>query len=306
MVEAIEEYTHFCDDPKNKFFVVYNVKDKVTYNFEVPYETVYLFDSVQLKNQIYFTGGGMPKNKTKPEQFFKTTARVIVNPEEIDSKNEKLKSMNTARANHTLVSLNDKILYAIGGCNETAELSDCEMYHISKNEWVPCASLIEHKMWPTVCVVDGRYLYSFGGSSNLKPKETKTIECLDTNDTSAKQWSKITLISGEDKLPRCFFMGGLQISSKEILLFGGLENNKGLDTTFYFDLSAKTVVQGEKLLKNDAFYRSKPGINGTQITIVGSTGGDLHLYDKTSKKWTMMAKATWNSDLGVNLKSDTY
>ncbi len=304
MMKATDEFTHFCDDQKNKCFVVYNVKDKSTYKFEVPYETVYLFDSVQVKNQIYFTGGGMPPTESRGEQFFQTVVRLTIQPD-MDTSIEKLPNMNVARANHTLVALNDKTLYAIGGCNTKAEIPACEEYSVDKKKWRDCAFLNEKKMWVSVCVVDSRYLYAFGGSTNLKPKESNLIECLDTTDLTAKFWTKIELASGKDFWPRSFFVGSLQIAPDNVILFGGLVDKSEVDSTYYFNPKAKTITKGPKLARPDAFYRTKPGINGNELAVVGSSEGDMHIYNIVEKKWTLIKKAMWNPDAGIMLKSDT-
>lgn len=298
--------THFCNDHDNKYFAVFNVGDKIAKNFEVPYETTYLFDSVQINDQIFFTGGGMSATKTKREQFFTTAIKVVIEMEEGDFKPTKLAEMNVPRANHTLVALNHELLYVVGGWNGDGEIAACEEYAIGKNQWTVCASLNEAKMWTTVCAVSGRYLYAFGGSAKLKPKELGTIECLDTSDKAAKKWTKIALSAGADIWPCCFFMGGIQIEENNIILFGGLQNELKLDSSFYFNPGTKTMTKGPSLKKKDAFYRSKPGINGNEVVIVGSTEGDLHIYDIPTKSWNLMLKATWNSDQSAILKSETY
>eukprot|EP00826_Nyctotherus_ovalis_P034185 TRINITY_DN2808_c0_g2_i7.p1 TRINITY_DN2808_c0_g2~~TRINITY_DN2808_c0_g2_i7.p1 ORF type:complete len:306 (+),score=89.09 TRINITY_DN2808_c0_g2_i7:167-1084(+) len=298
--------THFCNDHDNKYFAVFNVGDKIAKNFEVPYETTYLFDSVQINDQIIFTGGGMSATKTKREQFFTTAIKVVIEMEEGDFKPTKLAEMNVPRANHTLAALNHELLYVVGGWNSDGEIAACEEYVISKNQWTVCASLNEAKMWTTVCPVNGRYLYAFGGSAKLKPKELGTIECLDTNDKTAKKWTKIVLSAGADIWPCCFFMGGIQIEENSVILFGGLQNESKLDSSFYFNPGMKTITKGPSLMKKDAFYRSKPGINGNEVVIVGSTEGDLHIYDIVNKSWNLMLKATWNSDQSAILKSETY
>lgn len=305
MIKA-SKLTHFCNDHDNKYFAVYGVDDKVAKNFEVPYETSYLFDSVQINEQIFFTGGGMPATKSKREQFFTTAIKVVIYMEDGDFKPAKLAEMNVARANHTLTALNDELLYVVGGWNSEGEIASCEEFQISENQWTVCASLNEPKMWITVCPVNGRYLYAFGGSANLKPKELGTIECLDTSNKAAKKWTKITLTAGEEIWPRCFFMGGIQLEENTIILFGGLHSETKLDNSFYFNPATKTITKGPKLKKKDAFYRSKPGINGNEMVIVGSTEGDLHIYDIVKKTWNLMLKATWNSEQSSILKSETY
>lgn len=304
-MEALKDYAHFCDDQKNKCFVVYSLEDKTTHKLEVPYETTYLFDSVQVGDQIYFTGGGMPPTDTKGEQFFQKAVRVTVKPD-FDTVVEPLPNMNVSRANHTLVALNSSTLYAIGGCNTKAEIPACEYYSIDKKKWTDSAFLNEKKMWVSVCVVDNRYLYAFGGSTNMKPKESNLIECLDTNDHAAKYWTKVDLAVGKDIWQRCFFVGSLQIAPDTVLVFGGLANQTEIDDSYIFNPKAKTMTKGPKLGRPDAFYRTKPGICGGELVVVGSSEGDMHTYNIGEKKWSVVKKAMWNPDIGFAIKSETF
>lgn len=304
-MEAGEEYSHFCDDQQNKCFVVYNLKDRQTRKYEVPYETVYLFDSVQVKNDIYFTGGGLPPAGGKPEQFFHNAVKVSILPD-MDTTSDKLNSMKVSRANHTIVALTPNLLYVVGGCNSKAEIPSCEEYNVAKKTWREIAYLNEKKMWVSVCGVDGKYLYAFGGSSNLKPKESEMIEYLDSQDAAAKFWTKVTITAGKESWRRSFFIGCLQTSSDEILLFGGLVNQTEVDETSIFNFKKCAMTKGEKLARPDAFYRTKPGRMGNDITIVGSCEGDLHTYNIADKKWGLVKKETWNPEVGFTIKADTF
>ena len=303
-MKAAEEYTHFCDDQKNKCFVLYKLDDKTVHKLEVPYETDYLFDSVQIKNQIYFTGGGMRATESKGELFFQCVVRLTIEPD-MDTTTEKLPNMNVSRANHTLVALNDNVIYAIGGCNSKAEIPACEEFTIDKKKWRDCAFLNEKKMWVSVCVVESRYLYAFGGSTNMKPKESNLIEFLDTADTTSKLWTKIELTAGKDVWPKCFFVGCVTLAPDAVILFGGLVNQVEVEDTYYFDPKAKTMIKGNKLGRPDAFYRTKPAIYGGEISVVGSSDGDMHVYNLVEKKWNLVKKAMWNPEVGFAIKSDT-
>ena len=305
MMKESEEFTHFCDDQKNKCFVLFSLKDKSTRKLEVPYETDYLFDSAQIKNQIYFTGGGMHPTESKGEQFFQTVVRLTIHPD-MDTSIEKLPNMNVSRANHTLVALNNNTLYAIGGCNTKAEIPACEEFTVDKKKWRDCAFLNEKKMWVSVCAVEGRYLYAFGGSTNLKPKESNLIECLDTNDHAAKMWAKVELTAGKELWPRCFFVGCVPLAGDTVLLFGGLVKQTEVDDTYVFNPKTKAMIKGPKLARSDAFYRTKPGIYENELMIVGSSEGDMHIYNIAEKKWILRKKAMWNSEVGFSIKSDTY
>jgi len=303
-MESMSEFTHFCEDPKNKCFVLVNVKDKTTQRLEVPYETVYLFDSVQIKNQIYFTGGGLPPTEGRGEQFFQTAVRLTIDTD-METSVEKLPNMSVARANHSMVALNDKFLYVIGGCNTKAEIPACEEYSIEKKKWRDCAFLNEKKMLVSVCTVDGRYLYAFGGSTNLKPTESNLIECLDTTDLKAKFWTKIELAAGKDSWPRCVLAGCMQVGPDCVLIFGGAVEKKEIDSSYYFNPKAKAITKGPKLIRTDAFCRTKPIIYGNELIVVGSGEGDLHSYNLMEKKWNLSKKAMWNPEIDYSLKSET-
>lgn len=256
-----------------------------------------------MNNHIYFTGGGFPPTDSHGEQFLQNTMEVIIT--EDDAKVCALPNMNVARANHTLVAVEDKFLYAIGGCNTKAEIPACEQYNIAKKEWRTCASLNEKKMWVSVCVFNSRYLYAFGGSTNLQPKESELIECLDIENAAAKTWTKVELTAGKELWNRCFFAGTLQIESDCIMVFGGLVKGKEVDDVFYFSPSKNTMVKGPNLEKKDAFYRTKPGRKSKEILVVGSSDGDMHIYNIDDKKWSLKKKDTWNPETGFNIKSQT-
>ena len=135
MISEDKKFAHFCDDQHNKVFAIYSIKEKLTTRFDVPYETSYLFSFVQINNSLYFTGGGMTDSKTHIEHFLDiaiSSQDETTNDDMSDPK--KLTSMNVARASHTVVALNGKRIYAIGGLNETGKLTDCEEYSIEENK----------------------------------------------------------------------------------------------------------------------------------------------------------------------------
>jgi len=302
-MESEVEYLHFCDDQLNKYFAVYNIKEKFIIKYDMPYDTTYLFDSAQIKDCIYFTGGGLPSIDGHSERFFQKAVEVRILKDGL--KIEMLPNMNVSRSNHTLVAVGENLLYAIGGCNTKAQIPACEKYDITKKEWTLCASLNEKKIWASVCVFNDRYLYSFGGSTNLKPKESNLIEYLDIEDKTAILWTKVELKEGKELWPRCFFMGCLQVEPNCILLFGGLVGNNEVDDTYYFDPIEKVITKGPKLEGKDGFYRTKPVISGKEVMAVGCNEGELHVYDITDKKWLLIKKDKWNPDIAFKVKAAT-
>ena len=304
-MEKNPSFSHYCDDEKNKLFTAFSLKNKTAREYYIPYETIFLFDSAQINNQIYFTGGGLPESSKQEEQTFFNIAMRVTILINLESTTEKLANMLDARAMHTLVQLANKEIYAIGGCNETGDLSLCEAYDVAKNKWRKCPNLTEKKIWVSVCPFNDRYLYAFGGGSYQDNEKTsKAIEFYDTHDLLAKQWTKVTLVSGAELAKACIFSGIMQIAPENILIFGGHVDGDASDTSFVFKPATKTLEKWAKLAKGDEFYRTKPQILGDELMIVGSMG-DLHTFNRKSNKWTMTHKNTWNPDLELRLKADT-
>lgn len=306
--EEEPRWMHFCDDPKNKYFAVCNVanlKDIPTRKFMVPYETEYLFDTVQVKEYIYFSGGGVPASGSATEQFFKILMKFTIKAD-METTINKLVDMNIARANHNMTALTSNALYVVGGTNSTGFLASCEEYLVDKNKWRQIASLTEGKKWVSVCGIGDRYLYAFGGVLNPSEAATDKIECIDTTDVSSKQWKVITLTMGADLWKKNFFVGALQAPAGDIMLFGGIANGVEADTWLSFDPTAKTMKAVGKIQRSDSFYRTKAGSNDNQLVIVGSLDGDLHFYDKTKKNWQLMRKTIWNPLFARPYKADTF
>jgi N-acetylneuraminic acid mutarotase len=292
-MKAENEINHFCDDPTNHDFMICNMKEKSAQGFEVPYETTYLYDSVQVNNQIYFTGGGVAPGSGATEEFFKTAMRLTI-LEGMDTKVEKLPNMNIARANHTMAAIGTSAVFVIGGSNSSAEIASCEQYKEATKKWIEIASLNEKKMWVSVCAFEGKFLYAFGGSTKAKPPESDTIECLDTSIVAAKAWTIVKLTSGKELYKRAFFSGSIQINPETIFIFGGIANKAETDDGYFFLPKQNKLVSGVKLSKADAFCKTKPCIYAGELMVVGTSGCDLHIFGLAEKKWRLIRKAAWN------------
>ncbi len=306
-MEADDEWMHYCEEPRSKQFVLCSLKDLKeiqTWKYHVPYDSLYLFDTVQVKNVIYFTGGGAPASEGAPEQFYQIMMKLTIKPN-METVADKLVNMNTARANHAMSSIGSGLLYAIGGTNSTGLISSCEEYNVATNKWREIAPLNEKKKWVSVCSYQGKYLYVFGGSISNEAKATDMIECLDTTNPS-KPWEVIKLTAGTDLWKPCFFVGTIPLPDASILLFGGIANDAEKDDCIVYNPAKKSVEKRGNILRMDAFYRTKYGKKGDKIAIVGSHDGDLHIYEISKGKWDLMLKKIWNPGFGLELKADTF
>ncbi len=298
---------HFCNDPKSKFFSVCditNLKDIATRRYQVPYETLYFFDTAQVHNVIYFSGGGLPLTDTSSEQYFQIFMRFTIE-HNMETSVLKLSGMGVPRANHTMFALTDSLLYVVGGTNLSGNLSSCEEYSAEKNKWRPVAELNETKKWVSVCGFAGRYLYAFGGVLDVKDTISDKIECLDTAETGRKTWKIVELAVGKSLWKRRFFSGTFELAGTGVMIFGGIADQEESGECLVLDPTTRALVAQEKMAIPDEFYRTKPGVSGCNLAMVGSHGGDLHVFDMAKKLWLRVEKNIWNPD-APKYKSDTF
>lgn len=303
-MESGNVWMQYCEPKDENYSLsdVTNLTDIQTSKFKVPYDTMYHFDTVILKNMIYFTGGGT----ASPEEYYQIMIRVTITDKK-DLISDKLANMNTARANHAMTALTKNLLYVVGGSNINGDLTSCEEYNIAYNKWREIAQLNEKKKWVSLCAFEEKALFVFGGALNSTGKPTDSIESLDASHSASKYWNVIKLEKGKEIWPKCLFIGCLQISSNCILLFGGVWNATEQKGCFLFNPEKKTIEKTTQLASPDAFYRSKPGIiKDTTIAIVGSKEEDLHTYDRKGNKWTYMMKKTWDPLICIKFKAETF
>ena len=300
-----DKFLHYSEHHTNEFSMLVYLKTKYPYRISPPYISQNNFDTAQFENKIYYAGGGKAANKSEPEKFFSTVMCITINFPDI-CESTVLPNMNHGRADHSLVIVNGTTLFVVGGRNSDKEMNSCERLVLGKDKWEDCASLNERKLWVTVCPIQNRYLYAFGGAYNGNSSESDMIEFLDTNNTSAKSWTKITLVAGQDIWNKAVFVGACELSEGNILLFGGALKGDQFTATYSFDIKTLKITKRKPLVEKDAFYRTKPAIIENKLLIVGTTGGDMHIYDTKTEEWSLIKKAIWNSEGFPSIKSDTY
>eukprot|EP00826_Nyctotherus_ovalis_P027459 TRINITY_DN2146_c0_g1_i1.p1 TRINITY_DN2146_c0_g1~~TRINITY_DN2146_c0_g1_i1.p1 ORF type:complete len:306 (-),score=89.47 TRINITY_DN2146_c0_g1_i1:1409-2326(-) len=302
-----DTWMHYCEDPKAKQLVLCDMKDIKaiqTWRLNSPYDSSYYFDTVQVKNFIYFTGGGTPVSEASPEQFYQITMRMTIMPSMVTVA-DKLANMNFPRANHTMEAVGGTRLYVVGGSNSSGNLSSCEEYNIAENKWREIAPLNEKKKWISVCAYKAKHLYAFGGYLSDESNASDLIEVLDM-ENPLKAWEVVKIESGEELFKNTFLPGAIPVADDCILVFGGIVKTEVKDACFAFDPVKRTLTKRRGILKKDSFYRTKYGKKGDTFGIVGAHDGDLHYYDSTKGKWGLMLKKIWNPDYGFAIKADTY
>lgn len=296
---------HFNDLDKLNSFAVCLSKDSklVVKDYETPYESTYLFDTAQINDAIYFSGGGLQGNKTRPEQYFRVIIKVLIKPGS-EKEIERLANMEIPRAFHGLVAIQQNFLYAIGGKNLTGELSSCEQYNIKDDIWRPVASLNEKKKFISLCSFKDKFIYSFVGDKGER-QESDIIEFLDTEKAYRDFWEIVPISSGERIWGKIMLPGTVEIGSDCILIFGGTIDHDDISKTFLFFPSKNTIRKWDELKHPDSFSGAKPYQMGSRIFIPGLSG-ELHIYNLASREWEVISKKKWNPTNECELKAETY
>jgi len=303
MIKEKCEFTHFYEHFNNKNLVLYKHKERKSKRIETPYDTQYPFAVAQIRNDLYFTGGGNYDKDILIEKFFKTATRVKVCSKDMDTLAEGLPDMHIARTKHSMAIVNNSSVYVVGGFNSNGIIDTCEEFEIEKGVWKNCASLNERRIWVSLIVIEPRHIYAFGGERDKASNGSKAIEYLDTNNKKAKLWVKVALSSGSEVWPEISLAGGFRLSEQNIIIFGGKVNKSEINYSFIFNIPTQTMKKDENLACNDVFLMTRPVVSGNDLIVIGKNEG--HKYNLFDRKWSLLKKETLTPIAGFFVKADT-
>eukprot|EP01022_Parablepharisma_sp_SALTPOND_P024143 TRINITY_DN530_c0_g3_i1.p2 TRINITY_DN530_c0_g3~~TRINITY_DN530_c0_g3_i1.p2 ORF type:complete len:682 (+),score=76.35 TRINITY_DN530_c0_g3_i1:3879-5924(+) len=248
-------------------------------------------DSVQIRNDLYITGGF----DTAQMQFSKSTLKVsFIDMENV--KKEPKANMLLPKSQHKLVMLDARTIYSLGGKSKDKKfLSYCEKYNMEQDKWESAPSLNESKLNIAATAFNGTFIYAFGG---FKGTYSNAIEFLNAAKPGEK-WRTLKLAScggwiGKDEA------GCFQTSEKEILIFGGIDGSAGCtDDVFILNIEKRVVTKhSKKLCKKEWFTMRTPVrlANGT-VCIAGYFANDIHIYKNENMTWTLLEEKDWKPTL---------
>lgn len=145
---------------------------------------------------------------------------------------EKSKMMLSRSSHAATINVYKNELYVAGGYHNGKLTRTCEVYSIAKNEWRSLPPLNEEKCSSSLCVLNGRFLYCFGGLSKQENSAylLSSIEMLDLDAPNPK-WIMLSI-----KMPhQVCDLGALPLNSTDILLFGGW-NKQAISNAFILKL----------------------------------------------------------------------
>ena len=131
--------------------------------------------------------------------------------------------MKLSRSSHgCTINVHKNEIYVAGGYNMGELTRSCEAFSVQYNSWRELPPLNEPKCSVTLCTLNGRYLYCFGGLTKQEGGAflLGSIEVLDL-EASQPKWLMLSV-----KMPHLVCdIGAIPLSETEILLYGGWNKN---------------------------------------------------------------------------------
>ena len=282
--------------------------DKIYLKFDKECSTLYTFDiktncgkKIQLLNFIFpqdsaiinirdslFICGG----KTIENEIESLCYQLDLNTFVSRNRNDMIHS----KRNSSLANIMDLCVYSIGGFNPTENyLKVVEKYIFEEDIWKEISPLPMARQDPSICVFSDTIIYTFGGSIifNKEWKYLSNIERLDSQN-EAKGWEILDICENEGWFPRVF-VGCFQLSSNEIMIFGGFDSQHNDEVLILNVDSQKIRNAGIKLRKPcSIIYRNSEYVSdGECVFVIGFPGIDVHRYSFKEKVWKYYQSSKW-------------
>lgn len=165
----------------------------------------------------------------------------------LDEYRQQLKPLNDMfypRAEHVVHKFKGNI-YVLGGMSYREDknggrpfvhsLNTCEFFNINTKKWILLPNFENARQAFSVCQFNEKYIFIFGGKC-LKPEARigdkqpfNFVEEVEAFDIEKNIWKTINYITDNCKL-RMIHSGAIQVTSKKIMIFGGMiETDEGED-----------------------------------------------------------------------------
>ena len=183
-------------------------------NSEIPYSPSIIItpDSI-----IYLCGGVLPNgNLTNKSYQFQTNKDTL----------GEVSNMIVKKAGHSLCFVNlgaqGGHIYSIGGrTNDGVRTKICEKYNILENKWEKIALMNSARSRAAVTPFDDKFIYAFYGTGS----DMLNVQTCEKYDISMNFWKKIEIYNDFTGF-EVSFAGAVQINDKQILVFGGFNENE--------------------------------------------------------------------------------
>jgi hypothetical protein len=116
--------------------------------------------SIEVSGRVFITGGSIANTKTYLRSVYKI--------DEATWKLAPLANMADARDAHGIISWRNQYIIVVGSWHVEESTKTCELYDTLSNKWVTLPELQYSTCAPGLIIVNDRYLYKLGGSTNIR------------------------------------------------------------------------------------------------------------------------------------------
>jgi len=211
-------------------------------------------------------------------------------------------SMHYSRVDHSMCFIDERYLLVTGSYIRDEKMNEtCERYDIQMDRFAKFPPLNVGRCSHSSCSFDARYVLVFCGLIIVRTEyeevseedrmviikervnwtPTNSIERLDTQN-KARGWTTLD-IPLSPLTPRRT-PGVVQVSSSEILIFGGQARGKQLKASFRLDTRTCTITKGLKSIGAELNPRYRPVVLTTQDCILASEIGTSIIYERKKHK----------------------
>jgi hypothetical protein len=137
-------------------------------------------------NDVVYTIGGAKDQKTKETVPDLVASEWNAATNSVVNTNKAPMQMSRASFGATYHATRNEIIVA-GGYSQGELTKKVERYSVAEDKWYYLADMNEFKCSNSLCIVDDRWLYSFGGLSKIENtvQLNTTVERLDLNNPNA-------------------------------------------------------------------------------------------------------------------------
>ena len=160
-------------------------------------------------------------------------------------------SMNFARCAHTMISDNNKYIYAVGGENTNS----VERYDIENDIWETLPNMISKRMYP-ILYIKNEYLYAFFGKykSGEYPCSIERLNISSISGLSNPCWEMI-MFSNQKDIDLRYYGCALHEIDGLLYFFGGKCNEKSSNKILFYNFEQKFIEQDDSELAWKEYFR---------------------------------------------------
>ena len=189
-----------------------------------------------------------------------TTAKMFMKFNKNKNEFINLIDMQSGHSYHRLIGIENNIISISGFKNKKVE-----KFNLNTQKWSFLPSLEISRSWPSVCSIDDKIIFLFGGlCDSNEEKYRNLVEKLDVtkNYKEDDKWETFE-VKSEIEIP--FYLGILKLSNEKLLLLGGKYDLKedNIDTCFVYNYKENHVEK-----ENEFKLPLKDEFNGKEFILL--------------------------------------